>query len=112
MKTVQVDDKTLVKHSMTVSYVNIRHDYLMVKDRNFATLYDLVDAKVLSETMAKKVAGTGLNLSHLKLAYRRNELSGIRNLFTEKFDKKARVTAQKRIIDNVNVHLAKLIEGE
>ena len=61
----------------------------------------MIQNKVVSETMAKKIAESGLNYSHIKLAFDRNGDDGIKDLFTEKFVGKRRVTADKKIISKV-----------
>ena len=73
---------------------------------NTASLHTLVSNGTLSKGMCQKMAGSGLTLSHLKLAFSRDEMNGIPQLSTEKFQGKARVTASKAIIMKVNLYLA------
>ena len=58
----------------------------------------VVPKKVLSEGIKKKLASSGLNLDHLKLAYRRGVgggggIEGLRGVLSKKFKGKPRVTA-------------------
>ena len=52
------------------------------------TLTPLVKAKVISNSMACKIAGSGLMLCHLRMAHLRNETDGIAKLFAEAFNGK------------------------
>ena len=51
--------------------------------------------------MAEKMAGSGLSLVHLKLAFDRDNQSGIKNLLSEKNCGKTRVTNRTDVIDKV-----------
>ena len=83
-----------------------KHTYLQLKNAHLASLELLTDKNILTKSMAQKVAGSGLNIFHLKLARSRDEISGISQLFKEKFDGKARVTNSKKIIAKVNDFLS------
>lgn len=48
--------------------------------------------------MAEKVSASGLTLEHLQLAYSRGGVDAISNVLIEKFDGRARVTSNKRVI--------------
>ena len=48
------------------------------------------------------MASSGLNFDHLKLAYRRGELQGLRGVLSEKFEGNPRVTSNKRILKSVS----------
>ena len=80
-------------------YQNVEH--LLIRSSNLPSLQVLIQNNVLSESMAKKIADSGLNYSHIKLAYDRNGDDGIKDLFTEKFVGKRRVTADRKIISRV-----------
>ena len=77
-----------------------------MKSANQTSLHALEGTGTVTKSMCQKIAGSGLNLGHLKLAFNRDESNGIRQLFTEKFNKKARVTASKSVIMKVNTYLA------
>ena len=55
----------------------------------------------LSKSMCDKVAGSGLTLNPLRVAYRRGGRKGLETLFGEKVRGKVRVTKNERVIDNV-----------
>ena len=58
----------------------------------------VVPKNVLSEDMKKKMASSGLYFDHLKLAYRRGGIQGLRGVLSEKFKGKPTVTSNKRIL--------------
>ncbi|XP_063436039.1 uncharacterized protein LOC134717176 [Mytilus trossulus] len=62
------------------------------------TLRPLTNSKTITNCMATKIASSGLGLSHLKLAHKRDRQQGIENLFTELcgHPSKARVTKSKK----------------
>ncbi|XP_071138458.1 protein PML-like [Mytilus edulis] len=62
------------------------------------TLRPLTKSKTITNCMATKIASSGLGLSHLKLANKRDRQQGIENLFTELcgHPSKARVTKSKK----------------
>jgi hypothetical protein len=73
-----------------------------------STLEILIADKIVSAQMAKKIASSGLILSHLKLAVTRSGNEGLSQLFTEKLATgKPRVTAVKSIINKVHDYLSK-----
>ncbi|XP_062579139.1 uncharacterized protein LOC134241063 [Saccostrea cucullata] len=66
-----------------------------------STLKPLLDQKVISNRMGNKIASSGLSLSHLQLAYRRNGREGVQDVLTEITDNSVRVTKSRKIIDSV-----------
>lgn len=71
-------------------------------DANLETFEIFTKEKILSGPMAKKIAATGLNLSHLKLAVSRGGLEGLSQLFGEKLvTGKPRVTSVKSIVEKL-----------
>ena len=74
--------------------------------QNKSTLHCLVTNKVLSDCMAKKVASSGLKLEHLKLAFKRAGVNGVKDLFGEKLlGGGVRVTKSKAIIQRLGAYL-------
>lgn len=89
------------------SSVNI-YKYNYNCDCNMSTMSYLINEKILSSEMVKKIASSGLSLQHLKLTITRNGLEGLTQLFKEKLsDGKPRVTKLKRIIETVFTYLNK-----
>ena len=69
-----------------------------MRQNNLDTLQILVAQKVLSSGMADKMAASGLKFLHLELVFQRGGVAGLKDLCTEKFGGKCRVTADKRIL--------------
>lgn len=50
------------------------------------------------------MASSGLKFLHLELAFQRGVVTGLKDLCTEKFGGKCRVTADKRILSPLDAH--------
>lgn len=87
--------------SFTRDYVIKRNEYNTQKKANLQTLQPLIQNRIISENMAQKIAASGLTFSHIKLAFQRAGQDGIKDLLSEKFDEKTRVTCNKKIISKV-----------
>lgn len=80
-------------------------------DKNFPSLQILVEKKVLSLCMAKKIAGSALNFDSLKLAHSRDN-NGIRVLFTAVCSNgSVRVTKSNKVIEAVSSFFLSLNES-
>lgn len=73
--------------------------------KNINSLKHMLDCKVVSKSMAKKNAGSGLSMHHLHLAFERNGCDGIRAIFTELVNSSVRVTKSNKVIDEVSNYL-------
>lgn len=62
--------------AFSAAYVKAGRSYSLQKAANYETLEVLVEHKVLSETMAKKMAGSGLNYEHLVSIQQRRKTGG------------------------------------
>ena len=72
------------KHTISMVYVRQQEEELpKLVAQNLPSLRPLVDSRVLSTQMAKKIAESNLNLSHLKMAFERDGSTGIISLFSE-----------------------------
>lgn len=70
---------------------------------NLPSLQSLVDGKVVSVGMARKIAGSGLHFSHLKLAHQRGGREGIQSVLSEKNEHQSvRVTKSAKVIDSLS----------
>ena len=72
----------------------------------------MIKSNVITKFMAKKIAGSGLSLKSLELAYTRDPSNGIKTVFGEKVKEKCRVTKTKKIVDKCNGYLAMLHEKQ
>ena len=74
--------------------------YLSQKSKALRTLQPLICLKKISKSMAE-VSASGLTLEHLQLAYSRGGVDAISNVLIEKFNGRARVTSNKRVIKSI-----------
>lgn len=101
LSTSFISDTVLLKHSFTNSWVQRYIVYLSQKSKALRTLQPLICLKKISKSMAEKVSASGLTLEHLQLAYSRGGVDAISNVLIEKFDGRARVTSNKRVIRSI-----------
>lgn len=67
--------------------------------QNIDSLHCLVASGVLKLATAENIAGSGLNLQHLKLVWQRGGKDDLRNIFTAKnCIEKPRVTTDQRLL--------------
>ncbi|XP_062570472.1 uncharacterized protein LOC134232509 [Saccostrea cucullata] len=97
---------TLLSQSVMYDYVLQHLKFSSVKNDNLKSLDVLVHGKVITEFMANKIAKSGLNMNYIKLAHTRNGEDGVKNLFQEIVNGKARVTKCKKIINSVFNYLS------
>lgn len=97
-----LSDNALLEHSCSNVWLLDYIDILRKKREALTTLQPLIVSKSVSKTMADKMAACGLSLNHLQLAFRRGGADGLSSILTEKFEGKARVTANKRIITSIS----------
>jgi hypothetical protein len=105
----RADNKDILKHSFPLMPVLQEIDRDSHKAINSDSLQDLLSQKVCGVAMANKIASSGLNLTHLKLAFQRSGLAGIASLFSDKdIHGHIRVTNSKKIVNAVAEYLAKV----
>jgi len=77
--------------------------FLDQKKENMANLWPLLEAEVLTEYTAEKIAPSGLKEEHLRLAFNEQQREGIASLFNEPAPdgRPRRVTDQQQIINSV-----------
>ncbi|KAK3108332.1 hypothetical protein FSP39_005757 [Pinctada imbricata] len=95
-----------LKHSFSVQSVINTIQFEHMKSSNISSLYILFQKNVISKMILNKIAASGLNISHLQIAHRRDPENGIRNLLLEKVSStgQPRVTANSRIISSISHH--------
>lgn len=96
-----LNTKLLAKHSFSVPWVKEHNVRLTQRNVLQQTLHPLIDKKVISTSMAAKIAESGLGLQHLQLAFQRGGADGLELVLKEKFDGKVRVTANRQILSNI-----------
>lgn len=103
---MKVGNSEYMKNTWSFEFAVRKLDYQIKTSKNLRTFDCLVADKILSEAMARKAAGSGLCMKHLKTAASRN---GIKELFSERAsNNKPRVTLSKLIIDRVQKHVKTL----
>lgn len=91
-----------VKHSYASNCHFIQEKFNLAKTQNIDSLHCLVASGVLKLATAENIAGSGLNLQHLKLVWQRDGEDGLRNIFTAKnCIEKPRVTKDQRLLANI-----------
>ena len=96
-------------HSFKVEFVchSLQHHGRMTT--NLPTFNALVSNKVLSNSMARRIAGSGLNLRQISLIYARGGYDGLRSVLSAKRhgSNQSRVTASKKVLRALSEYLAK-----
>lgn len=102
---------------MTSSYFSCQYAlsvycYSLNVSKNIHSLYPLLDNKIISKNIARKIAGSGLSMDNLILAFDRSGADGIRNVFSEEINKSVRVTRSTKIIDSVSKYISEKMVTE
>lgn len=85
--------------------------YSNVVQSNLPSLQPLIGQKIISCPIAKKIAGSGLQLKHLELAYSRDPVEGIYSLFSEQCGKSVRVSKSRKVTGKLVEYFASLRES-
>ncbi|XP_023932628.1 uncharacterized protein LOC106177003 [Lingula anatina] len=92
--------ETMAKHCFDVNFVKESLVALAAKKKNLETLGPIKN--LVSKSMLEKIASSGLQLKHIKLAFDRNSHQGVADLLGEKMKNgKPRVTKSIKIISSV-----------
>lgn len=114
VQTVDIDVASVQFLSASFTFSNALGNYLycLQIQQNLPSLGHLVDERVITKNMANKIAGSGLNLKFLQLAYSRNPSEGILNLFSEPIvSNRVRVTKSQKVIASLNKYFASNVES-
>ena len=96
----------LESHSFSIQSCKLMHDYCVVKASNLATPNDIISCNGLSKTMGDKIAASGLGLTHLRHAYRRNGQQALLDVLGEEMaNGKVRVTKSQKVIEKIARYL-------
>lgn len=110
---IDIKHESLLKHSTTLGSAIHRVQNITAKLKRERVLKaELCTKGVVTKYMAEKIAGSGLEYQHLRLAFMRNKDRGLSALLGEKAaDGKVRVTRSKKIVDALQAHFRSL-EGQ
>ena len=102
----QSEIKEAVKHhTMTMESAKSRLQHSKMTENNRATFKEMITGRYLSESMAKKMAESGLAQSHLYIAHEQDREQGIDQLLAKRgADDQPRVTVNARVIENVKLY--------
>ena len=103
----EVTKKQILESSFTTNFAVSSTKYHFNKAVNLQSLQPLITTNVVSKGMGGKIAGSGLMLQHLKLAFQRGGNKGLRSVLSERINGKARVTTSSRIIMQINNYFEK-----
>ncbi|XP_053391964.1 DNA polymerase III PolC-type-like [Mercenaria mercenaria] len=92
----------VLKFRQAVSYLeNVK---VVKGNRNEIQSLMCGDKKVISKFMAHKIAESGLSYNHLKLAFLRDSVNGLKHVLSEKVNGRPRVTNRVSVIESMNLH--------
>ena len=98
----KLSSQELALHSFSPSAVHNQLLFNKEKKINVTSLHQLVGSGVMKMATAENIAGSGLNLGHLRKIYERDGEDGLRNTFTYKNSEgQARVTNVKKTLEEV-----------
>lgn len=105
----KMTEKELSTFSFPPSAVCNQLKYNKVKASNLPSLHPLIGKGVFRITIAEKIAGSGLNISHLRKNFQRDGEDGLYNTFVCKnSDGQPRVTNTKKTLEEV---IPKLVQA-
>lgn len=91
-----------VKHSYSANCHFLQEVFNVTKSRNIDSLHCLIAGGVLKTATAENIAGSGLNVHHLKLIWQRDGEDGLLNVLSAKNSiDKPRVTKDKRLLGDI-----------
>ncbi|XP_061177423.1 uncharacterized protein LOC133186204 [Saccostrea echinata] len=105
LPSVSSSDKELCEFSTTYITESINHN-TRVK-ANLPTLQVLINQKVLTAAMARKIAGSNLTFHHLEVVFRRNGQEGLLTLLSETVSGRVRVSKSKKLITSLCDYFSK-----
>lgn len=85
----------------SVDYVTKSIDYNSVVKRNMPSLQVLVNRKIITAGMARKIAGSDLSLRHLQLVHKRIGRDGLSALLSETVAGRVRVSKSQKVISSL-----------
>lgn len=109
----KIEPSITVKSSFSFSLSSVVSIFKFRKDAKprCDSLLPLVQSKTISKCMVYKIANSGLSLTHIILAFKRDGQQGLENLLSEICENsKVRVTKSKRIIQSLSQYMHSLEE--
>ena len=93
----------MVQFSFSIKSAEAHYNHLHLSKILLDTMKRMVREKIIIQAVAKRIANSGLDLQHLRLAFRRKGVDGVRALLSEKHPStgKPRVSKTPRILQAV-----------
>ncbi|KAH3810645.1 hypothetical protein DPMN_139041 [Dreissena polymorpha] len=98
VNSVPFDQNIVNKYSFSYERAVLAYNVSLNDASNIKSLQTMIDEKVMSQGVARKVAESGLQLKHLRTVSKRNGLSVLRSLLSEVTNGQIRVTKSETII--------------
>lgn len=87
------------KHSYNTECQFLQEEFNSCKSKNIASLRPLIGEKIMKSCTTENIAGSGLNLGHLRLIFKRSGEDGLVDVFSMKNSLgKPRVTSDKKVL--------------
>lgn len=99
LPSVISDNKHICEFS--TNYVVKSMEYNTIVKRNLPSLQVLVNRKVITAGMARKIAGSNLSLHHLEIVYKRDGKDGLSALLDESVSGRVRVSRSQKVITSL-----------
>lgn len=99
LPSVISDNKHICEFS--TNYVVKSMEYNTIVKRNLPSLQVLVNRKIITAGMAKKIAGSNLSLHHLEIVYKRDGKDGLSALLAESVSGRVRVSRSQKVITSL-----------
>ena len=90
-----VTDNLFLSHGFSTLWLLEKDNNEHNNQYNLDSLAPAINTKAISIATAKRIAYSGLNLSHLKLAYKRGGYDGLKGVFCENVNGSPRVSKVK-----------------
>nr|XP_034328683.1 uncharacterized protein LOC105337269 isoform X1 [Crassostrea gigas] len=111
VRLVNFDEHYKLKASFSLPCATFSHESLRERAHNLPSLQGLVNEKIITINMGRKIAASDLNYAALKLAFSRGEEEGIQKVLSEECGSRPRVTKSSEIIHSIAEHFRKAIQN-
>lgn len=101
LEHINIKNEKIIQHSFPCAEV-MRSLQTLNRARTFST------SSGITKTMVTKMAASGLELNHLKYAYKRGGRDGVHSVLSEKFQGHIRVTKKEAILNKISDYVTKV----
>jgi DNA polymerase III epsilon subunit-like protein len=106
------DESAMLAFSYSPMTVYLNQNFYKERNKNMPSLTQLVGNSVMKTATAENIAGSGLQLKHLRIICKRNGEDGLYNTFTAKNrEGRPRMTSCKRTLEKVVPSLVHFFEN-